>query len=46
MASVESVDELQEQVARYVDEELGPIIQVVNRLDILLGSETIERTLL
>jgi hypothetical protein len=46
MASVEPVDEFQERVARYVDERLGPILREVNRLDDLLSTETIERTLL
>ena len=46
MASVEPVDELQERVARYVDERLGLILREVNRLDDLLGTVTIERTLL
>ena len=38
MASVESVDELQEWVARYVDKRLGPILQEVNRLDDLFNT--------
>ena len=46
MASVEPVDELQERVARYVDERFGPMLRKVNRLDDLLSTETIERTLL
>jgi hypothetical protein len=46
MASVESVDELQKRVARYVDEKLGPILREVNRLDNFLGNETIEHILL
>jgi hypothetical protein len=46
MASVEPVDELQERVARCVEERLGPILREVNRLDDLLSTETIERTLL
>jgi hypothetical protein len=46
MASVEPVDELQDRVAKYVDERLGPILREVNRLDDLLSTETIERTLL
>jgi hypothetical protein len=46
MASVEPVDELQERVARCVEERLGPILREVNRLDDLLITETIERTLL
>ena len=46
MASVESVDELQERVARCVDERLGPILQEVNRLNDLLNTEAVERTLL
>ena len=46
MASVEPVDELQERVARCVEERLGPILREVNQLDDLLSTETIERTLL
>ena len=46
MASVDSVDELQERVARYVDERLGPILREVNRSDDLLNIQTVERTLL
>ena len=46
MASVESVDELQERVARSVDERLGPILQEVNRLNELLNTKVVERTLL
>jgi hypothetical protein len=46
MASVEPVDELQEQGARCIEEKLGPILQEVNRLDDLPSTEIIERTLL
>ena len=46
IASVEPVDELQERVARYVDERLGLILGEVNRLDDLFSTKTIERTLL
>ena len=46
MASVEHVDELQERVARYIDEKLDHILQEINRLDDLLSTEIIERTLL
>jgi hypothetical protein len=46
MASVEPVDELQERVARYVDERLGPILREINQLDDLLSTETIEHILL
>jgi hypothetical protein len=46
MASVEPVDELQEWVARCVEERLGPILREVNRLNDLLNTETIKRTLL
>ena len=46
MTSVESVDELQKWVVRYVDERLGHILREVNRLDDLFNIETIERTLL
>ena len=46
MASVEYVDEFQERVAKYVDERLDHILREVNRLDDLLSTETIERTLL
>ena len=44
MANVELVDELQERVARYVDERLSPILRKVNQLDDLLSTETTELT--
>lgn len=46
MANVKSANKFQEQIARYVDERLGLILQESDQFGNLLGIETIERNLL